>query len=45
MSDERPNLSGTDARGGEKRGTVRYVLIVSLVLAILVMGALVFSYR
>ena len=43
--DEPTHLSATEARGGQKTNTVRYVLGISLVAIIVVFGILLFLNR
>lgn len=37
-------ISKTDARAGEKSGHMRYVLYISLTLAVVAMGAVMFGF-
>jgi hypothetical protein len=43
MDDEQVELTTTDARAGTTPHIVRYVLIISLVLAIVAMGIVLFT--
>jgi len=45
MAEEPTHLSATDARGGQKTNTVRYILAISLVAIILIFGILLFINR
>jgi hypothetical protein len=44
MAEEEPHLSGTEARGGQKTGVMRYVLGISLAaIIIIVLLLLIFN--
>lgn len=43
--DGRQHISTEDARGGETRGIVRYVLAISLAAIIVLFGVLLFVFR
>jgi uncharacterized membrane protein affecting hemolysin expression len=45
MDDKQTHLSATEARGGQKTNTVRYVLGISLVAIVVLLAILLISYR
>ncbi len=45
MDDNQTHLSATEARGGQKANTVRYVLGISLVAIIIIFAALLLINR
>lgn len=45
MDENETHLSATEARGGQKTNTVRYVLGISLAAIIIIFAILLFSYR
>jgi uncharacterized integral membrane protein len=40
MAEDEPHLSETEASAGEKRGTMRYVLIISLLVIVVLFAIL-----
>ena len=45
MDDKHTHLSATEAQGGQKTNTVRYVLAISLAAVIILFGILLFLNR
>jgi len=45
MDDKQTHLSATEAQGGQKTNTVRYVLGISLVAIVVLLAILLISYR
>jgi hypothetical protein len=45
VAEEEPHLSGTEARGGQKTGVMRYVLGISLAVIVVIFAILLIFNR